>query len=125
MLVARDRMPGAGSRGPGPPECVVISDACTRLKSMTEIPDRRRVRAHGRVQGVFFRDSVRREAARRGVAGWARNCADGTVEAVFEGPPDAVAAMVDYCRAGPGHAEVWRLDEQREPAEGLSGFAVR
>lgn len=92
---------------------------------MTEIPDRRRVRAHGLVQGVFFRDSVRREAARRGVAGWARNCVDGTVEAVFEGPPDAVAAMVDYCRAGPGHAEVARLDEQREPAEGLSGFAVR
>ena len=47
---------------------------------------RAHVRAHGRVQGVFFRDSVRREADRRGVAGWARNCSDGTVEAVFEGP---------------------------------------
>jgi acylphosphatase len=86
---------------------------------------RRRVKAHGRVQGVFFRDSVRREAVRRGVAGWVRNCSDGTVEAVFEGPPDAVAALVDVCRAGPGHAEVSALDEQREPAEGLSGFGVR
>jgi acylphosphatase len=88
-------------------------------------PTRRRVRAHGRVQGVFFRDSVRREAARRGVAGWVRNCADGTVEAVFEGPPDAVAAMVDYCRNGPGHAEVARLDEEPEAPEGLRTFEIR
>jgi acylphosphatase len=84
-----------------------------------------RVRAHGRVQGVFFRDSVRREAARRGVAGWARNCADGTAEAVFEGPADAVAAMVEYVRAGPGHSEVSRVEETPEPAERLSGFSVR
>jgi acylphosphatase len=76
------------------------------------------------VQGVFFRDSVRREAARHGVAGWARNCSDGSVEAVFEGPPDAVAALVDFCRAGPGHSQVARLDEEREAPEGLSGFEV-
>jgi acylphosphatase len=86
--------------------------------------ERIRVRAHGRVQGVFFRDSVRREAARRGVAGWARNCLDGTVEAVFEGPPEAVAAMVEYVRRGPGHSSVERIDESREPPEGLSGFDV-
>ncbi|MGH2947251.1 MAG: acylphosphatase [Solirubrobacteraceae bacterium] len=91
---------------------------------MAETPSRRRVRAHGRVQGVFFRDSVRREAARRGVAGWVRNCLDGSVEAVFEGPPDAVGAMVDFCRAGPGHSEVVRLDEEPEPAEGLQSFDV-
>jgi acylphosphatase len=87
--------------------------------------ERIRVRAHGRVQGVFFRDSVRREAARRGVAGWARNCADGTAEAVFEGPPDAVAAMVDYVRRGPGHSSVDRVEESREQPEGLTGFSVR
>jgi acylphosphatase len=92
---------------------------------MSETPARRRVRAHGRVQGVFFRDSVRREAARRGVAGWVRNCSDGSVEAVFEGPPDAVAAMVDFCRAGPGHSSVERLDSDSEPAEGLESFDVR
>jgi acylphosphatase len=86
---------------------------------------RRHVRAHGRVQGVFFRDSVRREAERRGVAGWARNCSDGTVEAVFEGDDDAVEALVDFCRRGPGHAEVSSLDVAEEPPEGLRGFEVQ
>jgi acylphosphatase len=85
---------------------------------------RRRVRASGRVQGVFFRDSVRREADRRGVSGWARNCSDGTVEAVFEGPEDAVSALVDFCRAGPGHSQVDQLDVDTEEPEGLSGFDV-
>jgi acylphosphatase len=87
--------------------------------------ERIRVRAHGRVQGVFFRDSVRREATRRGVAGWARNCSDGTAEAVFEGPCDAVAAMVEFVRGGPGHAEVSRVEEFPEAVQGLSGFDVR
>jgi acylphosphatase len=86
---------------------------------------RRRVKAHGRVQGVFFRDSVRREAERRGVAGWARNCSDGTTESVFEGDEDAVAAMVAFVRAGPGHAEVSNVDVVDEPPEGLSGFSAR
>jgi acylphosphatase len=85
---------------------------------------RRRVVAHGKVQGVFFRDSTRREAARLGVAGWARNTADGTVEAVFEGPADAVDAMVAFVRGGPGHAEVSRVDVACEAPEGLSGFDV-
>jgi acylphosphatase len=86
---------------------------------------RRRVRAYGRVQGVFFRDSVRREAARRGVAGWARNRADGTAEAVFEGASDKVAAMVEFVRRGPGHASVSELEEFDEAPEGLSGFDIR
>jgi len=85
---------------------------------------RRHVRAHGRVQGVFFRDSVHREADRRGVAGWARNCADGTVEAVFEGDDAAVEAMVEFCRGGPGHAQVSQLDVTREESEGLDGFRI-
>lgn len=92
---------------------------------MAEAPVRRRVRAEGRVQGVFFRESTRREAERRGVAGWVRNCGDGTVEAVFEGTPDVVAAMVDFCRAGPGEASVSRLDAEPEEPEGLAGFDVR
>jgi acylphosphatase len=86
--------------------------------------ERIRVRAHGRVQGVFFRDSVRREASRRGVAGWARNCADGSAEAVFEGSAEDVAAMVEFVRRGPGHAEVSRVEETVEEPEGLSGFDV-
>jgi acylphosphatase len=92
---------------------------------MSETQVRRRVRAHGRVQGVFFRDSVRREAARRGVAGWARNCADGSVESVFEGPAEAVDAMIAFVQAGPGHAAVDRVEVHEEDPEGLSGFDVR
>ena len=87
--------------------------------------DRRRIRAHGEVQGVFFRDSVREEASRRGVAGWVTNRPDGSVEAVFEGDPDAVAAMVEQCRSGPGRADVERLDVTEEEPEGLDGFDVR
>ncbi|HYM58136.1 MAG TPA: acylphosphatase [Solirubrobacteraceae bacterium] len=86
---------------------------------------RRRITADGRVQGVFFRDSTRQEAERRGVAGWVRNTGDGTVEAVFEGEPDAVDALVELCRAGPGHASVERLEVVDEEPEGLSGFKVR
>jgi len=74
------------------------------------------------VQGVFFRDSVRREASRRGVAGWAKNCSDGSVEAVFEGEPDAVEALVEFVRKDPGHARVERVDVSDEEPEGLSGF---
>ena len=62
---------------------------------------RRRVTAHGKVQGVFFRDSTREEAERLGVTGWARNSEDGTVEAVFEGDPDDVEALVWFVRSGP------------------------
>lgn len=86
---------------------------------------RRRVKVHGRVQGVFFRDSTRRHAMTVGVAGWVRNCSDGTVEAVFEGEEDAVRRMVDWIREGPGRAEVDRVDVDEEEPEGLSGFDVR
>jgi acylphosphatase len=85
---------------------------------------RKRVRAHGRVQGVFFRDSVRRAAAEAGVAGSARNLPDGTVEVVFEGDAEAVERLVALCRAGPGHAEVDELEVEEEPPEGLRGFDV-
>jgi acylphosphatase len=84
---------------------------------------RKRVRVSGRVQGVFFRDSVRREAERRDVAGWVRNCPDGTVEAVFEG--DGADAMVAFCRDDPGHSQVERLEVFEEEAEDLRGFSVR
>jgi acylphosphatase len=77
------------------------------------------------VQGGFFRDSVRRAAQSRGVAGWATNRSDGTVEAVFEGDEDAVDALVEICRRGPGHAEVDQLDVTDEEPEGLQGFEIR
>ena len=86
---------------------------------------RRRVVAHGNVQGVFFRESTRREAERRGVTGWAENLGDGTVEAVFEGDPADVEAMLAFVRGGPGHATVDAVDVIAESPEGLSGFSVR
>lgn len=81
--------------------------------------------AHGRVQGVFFRDTTQRRAASLGVAGWVRNRPDGSVEAVFEGEQQAVESMVRFCREGPGHAEVTQLDVADEEPEGLAGFQIR
>ena len=85
---------------------------------------RRRVVVHGQVQGVFFRDSCRREARSRHVAGWVRNNSDGTVEAVFEGDPDAVTTLVDWAHDGPAGAQVSRVEVAVEEPEGLSGFRV-
>jgi acylphosphatase len=86
---------------------------------------RRRVVVHGYVQGVFFRDTTRREARRRGVAGWVSNRFDGAVEAVFEGEPDAVEEMVRFCERGPRGADVARVEASEEPVEGLKGFEIR
>ena len=85
---------------------------------------RRRLVAGGRVQGVWFRDSTRREAERLGVAGSARNLPDGTVEVVAEGEADAVDRLEAFVRAGPGHAEVDRVEVTGEAPEGLRGFTV-
>ena len=85
---------------------------------------RRRVVAHGKVQGVFFRDSTREEAERRGVTGWVRNTEKGTVEAVFEGEPDMVDAMIWFVRDGPGSADVDRVEIDEEEPEGLRRFKV-
>jgi acylphosphatase len=86
---------------------------------------RRRAVVHGQVQGVFYRDSCRREARRLGVAGFVRNLDDGTVEAVFEGDPDAVGAMLDWVHAGPPRARVEQVRISREEPEGLTAFDVR
>ncbi len=86
---------------------------------------RRRIVASGRVQGVFFRDSTRQEASKRGVAGWVTNRSDGAVEAVFEGDEDAVEALVEFTRGGPGSAQVDDLQVTEEEPEGLSSFDVR
>jgi acylphosphatase len=85
---------------------------------------RRRVVVHGRVQGVFFRDSTEKEARSRGVAGWVRNRDDGAVEAVFEGDPDAVEALVAFCGSGPSRADVERVEVEEGQPEGLEGFEV-
>lgn len=92
---------------------------------MDESVIRRRVVVHGRVQGVFFRDSCRQEAEAAGVAGWVRNEPDGTVAAAFEGAPDGVRRMVDWCRSGPAYARVSGIDVHAEPPTGESAFRVR
>ncbi|MBN1420347.1 MAG: acylphosphatase [Planctomycetes bacterium] len=86
-------------------------------------------RAHvvieGRVQGVCFRFETREEAECLGLAGWVRNLPDGTVEAVLEGPRDAVERMVTWCRQGPPLARVTRVDVAWEAPRGEGpGFHV-
>jgi acylphosphatase len=83
-----------------------------------------RVVVTGRVQGVFFRDTCRREAESRGVCGWVRNNDDGSVEAVFEGASQAVDALVKWARRGPAEAGVESIDVHAEEPEGLSGFRI-
>jgi len=86
---------------------------------------RRRVIVHGFVQGVFFRDTVRRRALSAGVSGWVRNNWDGSVEAVFEGDPHAVERLVAFCHEGPRGARVDRVEKEVEQPEGLDSFAIR
>jgi acylphosphatase len=86
---------------------------------------RKRVVVHGRVQGVGFRYAVDRAARSRGVAGWVRNRADGTVEAVFEGETEPVESLVHFCREGPRGAYVERVEVMSEAAEPLDGFRIR
>jgi acylphosphatase len=92
---------------------------------MTAETIRRRLVVHGKVQGVFFRDSTREVAENEGVAGWATNCPDGSVEVVLEGPPEAVQSVSGYVRRGPSSAEVEAVDEHEEAPEGLTDFQIR
>lgn len=85
---------------------------------------RRKVVVQGHVQGVFFRESARRRALAAGVAGWARNLPDGTVEAVFEGEAGAVERLIEFCREGPRGARVDWVDVASEEPEGRTGFDV-
>ena len=82
--------------------------------------DIRHVIIRGRVQGVGYRAWVEHEALRRGLDGWARNRRDGSVEAVFAGPPDAVAAMVAACRRGPPSARVEAVDARAGSPDDLA-----
>lgn len=86
---------------------------------------RKRVLISGRVQGVYFRDTCRRIAIKHGVAGWVRNLPDGRVEAVFEGPEDAVGELVDWAWHGPDLAWVSDVVVRREQPEGLRSFDIR
>ncbi len=86
---------------------------------------RKRVLIAGRVQNVWFRDSCRHEALRRGVDGWVGNRPDGGVEAVFEGAPAAVDEMVAWCHDGPPRARVAAVEVREELPTAEPGFAIR
>lgn len=77
------------------------------------------------MQGVWFRESCRREAVSRSVGGWVRNCEDGTVEAAFEGSPAAVETMTAWCLLGPPHASVTSVVSTEEAPIGEAAFRVR
>ena len=79
---------------------------------------------HGHVQGVFFRDTMRRRAEARGVAGWVTNRGDGTVEAALEGRRADIEAVLGFCKQGPSGADVERVDVRDEQPEGLTGFKI-
>jgi acylphosphatase len=86
---------------------------------------RRRVVIAGHVQGVFFRDTCRREAQRHRVGGYVTNLTDGAVEAVFEGEESAVEAMVEWSRRGPPQASVSDVQVTEEEPAGEIGFRVQ
>lgn len=94
--------------------CVATSDRIAR-----------RLVISGRVQGVWFRESMRREAEALGVAGWVRNRHDGTVEACVEGAREAVEAIVRWAHRGPEAAEVTAVQQDPVPVENLGRFEKR
>lgn len=85
----------------------------------------RTVTVHGRVQGVGFRYHCVAEAQRLGVVGWVSNEADGSVAGHFEGPAEAVEALVEWCRSGPAYAAVSAVDARPAEPTGARSFSVR
>lgn len=86
---------------------------------------RRRALISGRVQGVAFRAYTRQAARNVGVVGWVQNLPDGRVEAVFEGMPEQVHAMIDWCRHGPPSSRVDKVEVIEEPPRGdLTDFDI-
>jgi len=83
------------------------------------------VRVAGRVQGVFFRATCADEAERLGVRGWVGNEPDGSVAGHFEGPADAVDALVAWCRRGPRRASVDDVEVRPAQATGSTRFVTR
>lgn len=76
------------------------------------------MRIHGRVQGVWYRASTQKQAAALGLSGFVRNVADGSVEAVAEGPREQLEALIAWCREGPPHARVSEVESRFGDATG-------
>lgn len=93
---------------------------------MTPRPFRVRITVRGRVQGVGFRYATVSEARRLGLAGWARNAPDGSVEVLAEGDPAAVRQLLAWCAEGPPSAQVTSVQHREEASDGSLGqFGVR
>ncbi|QRV14539.1 acylphosphatase [Haloterrigena salifodinae] len=88
-----------------------------------------RTRAHvfvsGTVQGVYYRANTRDTARERGVDGWVKNLDDGRVEAIFEGPEDAVEGMIEWCHTGSPAADVEDVEVEYEEPQGEDGFEIQ
>jgi len=87
-------------------------------------PVTRHLVIHGRVQGVFFRESMRQQAVQLNVNGWAKNRADGTVEAVIQGSAESVSKLLEWAQHGPPLAKVARIDQDAASGEWLT-FEIR
>jgi acylphosphatase len=83
---------------------------------------RRRLLVSGQVQGVFYRDSCRKQAEEKGITGSARNLPDGRVEVILEGAEDAVERMIEWCRRGSDMARVDSVEVEAQEPQGESGF---
>ena len=86
------------------------------------MPVTRHLSISGKVQGVFYRESMRTQAERLGVTGWVRNCSDGTVEAVVQGTAEAVAAITIWAQRGPKWAQVIKVEVTEAESENYSRF---
>jgi acylphosphatase len=102
-----------------------VADGTVRENHRMSNTVRKRVVVRGRVQGVFFRSSVRERARAHGVSGWACNRADGALEVVLEGPPEAVDRVVRFCETGPSGARVDGTAVNEAEPEGIRGFEIR
>ncbi len=83
-----------------------------------------RIKIYGKVQGVGFRNFIKRNAEILNVKGWVKNCPDGTVEAHFEGGEENVNKLIELCKRGPIRAEVKKLDIEETKLEGFSDFKI-
>lgn len=83
------------------------------------------IRVHGKVQGIFFRDSAKIEAERLGIKGFAKNNADGTVYIEAEGEEKTLKEFLDWCSKGPQGAEVQKVEHDAIPVQNFKNFLIR
>lgn len=97
------------------------NDPSSIASSAQPVRVKARLKIHGRVQGVFYRQSTREKARELGLSGWVKNMPDGTVEALAAGPEEVVKQLIEWCGNGPAYARVDRVDVQLIPQEEVDG----